>query len=117
MRTWPTTIARNLAVDTARVRRATPVDPGELVDMLGVVSESAEQRAVRGESVAELRRAEQSPRSIDPALPLQLEEARRQAESAFSGFERGPGWFAEVSEVGLVAAGLASLARWLRQQE
>jgi RNA polymerase sigma-70 factor (ECF subfamily) len=57
VRTWLTTIARNLAVDTARVRRATPVDPSDLVDMLGVVTESAEQRAVRGESVAELRRA------------------------------------------------------------
>jgi RNA polymerase sigma factor (sigma-70 family) len=57
VRTWLTTIARNLAVDTARVRRATPVDPSDLVDMLGVVAESAEQRAVRGESVAELRRA------------------------------------------------------------
>jgi RNA polymerase sigma-70 factor (ECF subfamily) len=57
VRTWITTIARNLAVDTARLRRATPVDPSDLVDMLGVVSESAEQRAVRGESVAELRRA------------------------------------------------------------
>jgi len=57
VRTWLTTIARNLAVDTARVRRATPVDPSDLVDMLGVVTESAEQRAVRGESVAELRKA------------------------------------------------------------
>jgi RNA polymerase sigma factor (sigma-70 family) len=57
VRTWITTIARNLAVDTARLRRATPVDPSDLVDMLGVVSESAEQRAVRGESVEELRRA------------------------------------------------------------
>lgn len=57
VRTWLTTIARNLAVDTARVRRATPVDPSDLVGMLGVVSESAEQHAVRDESVAELRRA------------------------------------------------------------
>jgi RNA polymerase sigma factor (sigma-70 family) len=57
VRTWLTTIARNLAVDTVRVRRATPVDPADLVGMLGLVTESAEQRAVRGESVAELRTA------------------------------------------------------------
>jgi RNA polymerase sigma-70 factor (ECF subfamily) len=57
VRTWLTAIARNLAVDAARVRRPTPVDPTELVQMLSLVSESAEQRAVAGESVAELRRA------------------------------------------------------------
>jgi RNA polymerase sigma factor (sigma-70 family) len=57
VRTWLTAIARNLAVDAARVRRPTPVDPTELVHMLGMVAESAEHRAVVGESVAELRRA------------------------------------------------------------
>jgi RNA polymerase sigma-70 factor (ECF subfamily) len=57
VRTWLTAIARNLAVDAARVRRPTPVDPSELVHMLSMVSESAEQCAVAGESVAELRRA------------------------------------------------------------
>ena len=57
VRTWLTAIARNLAVDAARVRRPTPVDPTELVHMLSMVSESAEQRAVAGESIAELRRA------------------------------------------------------------
>jgi RNA polymerase sigma-70 factor (ECF subfamily) len=57
VRTWLTTIARNLAVDAARVRRATPVDPVDLVDLLGSTGDGPEQRAVAAESVAELRRA------------------------------------------------------------
>jgi hypothetical protein len=69
-----------------------------------------------GALIAELREAEQSTRPIDPTLPLQLEQARRQVEAAFASFERGPGWFDDVSQGGLVAAGLSSLARWLKQQ-
>ena len=57
VRTWLTTIARNLAVDAARVRRPTPVDPVDLVDLLGTNGDGPEQRAVAAESVAELRRA------------------------------------------------------------
>jgi RNA polymerase sigma factor (sigma-70 family) len=57
VRTWLTTIARNLAVDAARVRRAMPVDPIALVDLLGADTNGPEQHAVAEESVAELRRA------------------------------------------------------------
>ncbi|MFL6142879.1 MAG: RNA polymerase sigma factor [Labedaea sp.] len=57
VRTWLTAIARNLAVDTARVRRPTPVDPTDLVDLLGSAADGPEQRAVVAESVAELRAA------------------------------------------------------------
>ena len=57
VRTWLTTIAHNLAVDTARVRRPTPMDPSDLIELLGVVSKGPEQQAVAGESVAELRTA------------------------------------------------------------
>ena len=68
-----------------------------------------------GALVTALRESER-PRPIDPTLPLQLEQARREVEAAFASFERGPGWFDDVSQGGLVAAGLSSLARWLKQQ-
>lgn len=57
VRTWLSTIARNLAVDAARVRRPTPVDPVDLVDLLGAGGEGPEQCAITAEAVAELRRA------------------------------------------------------------
>jgi RNA polymerase sigma-70 factor (ECF subfamily) len=57
VRTWLTTIAHNLAVDAARVRRPAPVDPADLVDLLGATGDGPEQRAVAAESVAELRKA------------------------------------------------------------
>jgi len=71
-----------------------------------------------GALVAELRHAEaeRAARPIDPALPLQLAHARQQVEAAFAGFDRRPGWFEDVSQGGLVAAGLASLAKWLNDQ-
>ena len=65
--------------------------------------------------VHELREAEQAPR-VDPTVPLQLKEARREVEAAFSGFERRPGWFDDVSRSGIVNASLSSLATWLKQQ-
>jgi RNA polymerase sigma-70 factor (ECF subfamily) len=57
VRGWMTAIARNLAVDAARVRRVTPVDPADLTELLGVVTDGPEQRAVAEEWAAELRRA------------------------------------------------------------
>jgi hypothetical protein len=66
-----------------------------------------------GALVSALREAEQ-PHSIDPALPLRLAQARREVETAFASFDRDPGWFDEASRRGLVAAGLSSLARWLK---
>jgi hypothetical protein len=70
-----------------------------------------------GALVAELREADHAARTIDPALPLELARARRDVEAAFASFEERPGWFADVSQGGIVAAGLSSLARWLKQQE
>ncbi|MBI4485407.1 MAG: hypothetical protein HY655_05295, partial [Acidobacteria bacterium] len=69
-----------------------------------------------GALIAELQEAAQAVRPIDPTLPLQLEQARRQVEAAFASFDRNPSWFDDVSQGGLVAAGLSSLARWLKQQ-
>jgi hypothetical protein len=63
--------------------------------------------------VAQLRQADRADKPVDPALPLQLERARREVETAFASFERHPGWFRDVSESGLVGAGLVALARWL----
>ena len=70
-----------------------------------------------GALVAELRASEQPGRPIDPTLPLQLERARLEVDAAFAAFEHGPGWFDAVSQGGLIAAGLSSLAQWLKQQE
>ena len=68
-----------------------------------------------GALVAALHESEQ-PRPLDPTLPLRLEQARREVNAAFAAFETTPGWFDDVSENGLVAAGLSSLARWLKQR-
>lgn len=66
-----------------------------------------------GALVAELRDADRPDRPIDPTLPLQLARARREVDAAFASFERGPGWFDDVSSGGLVEAGLSALAKWL----
>jgi hypothetical protein len=63
--------------------------------------------------IGQLQRAGRGDRPVDPTLPLQLERAKREVETAFATFECEPGWFGEVTSAGLVGAGLASLARWL----
>ena len=68
-----------------------------------------------GALVAELHAAEQ-PKPIDPALPLDLERARAEVNATFAAFEHGPGWTDDVTRGGLIAAGLSSLARWLKRQ-
>jgi hypothetical protein len=68
-----------------------------------------------GALVAELREADRPDKPIDPALPLRLEHARREVEAAFASFERGPSWFDDVSNGGLVGAGLSALANWLKK--
>lgn len=55
--TWLTTIARNLAIDAARVRRAVPVDPDELLLRVTADRDGPEHSAVTDESAAELRAA------------------------------------------------------------
>jgi RNA polymerase sigma-70 factor (ECF subfamily) len=57
VRSWVTRIAHNLAVDAARARRATPVDPADLTAFVTVLSETPEQHAVAAESSRELRTA------------------------------------------------------------
>lgn len=53
--TWLRTIAHNLAVDVVRVRKPTPVNPAELIDMLDVIRETPERWALANEDSAELR--------------------------------------------------------------
>lgn len=57
VRTWVTRIAHNLAVDAARARRVTPLDPADLSAFVAVVSETPEQYAVADEGSRELRAA------------------------------------------------------------
>ncbi|MGE0865165.1 MAG: hypothetical protein AB7P34_14810 [Vicinamibacterales bacterium] len=66
--------------------------------------------------VARLREADCTDRPVDPALPLTLARARRDAEEAFKGLPRNSAWNGDDLNLGLVGAGLASLARWLRDQ-
>lgn len=70
-----------------------------------------------GAAIAALRDADSTGRPIDPALPLQLEQARREVEASFARFQRGDGWFGDVARGGLVGASLSALARWLKDQD
>jgi RNA polymerase sigma-70 factor (ECF subfamily) len=57
VRTWLTTIAHNLAVDAVRRRKATPLDPSDLIRLMGPGVDEPEQQSMRMESAAELRDA------------------------------------------------------------
>jgi hypothetical protein len=52
-------------------------------------------------------------RSIDPALALSLERARRDVNAAFASFDRQPSWFEDIASAGTIGAGLSSFLRWL----
>ncbi len=54
--TWLLTIARNIAVDVIRMRRADPVDPESLLARVGLV-EDADDRLVGADDTQRLRRA------------------------------------------------------------
>jgi hypothetical protein len=65
--------------------------------------------------VSQLQKAEDRVgQPVDPALPIELARARREAEAAFSGIARDEAWFQDVSSAGLVGAGLSAVARWLK---
>ena len=68
--------------------------------------------------VTRLQRAEdRSNQPVDPALPLELERARRDVEAVFAGLPRDDLWFREVSTTGLVGAGLSALAKWFKRTD
>jgi RNA polymerase sigma-70 factor (ECF subfamily) len=57
VKTWLTAITRNLAIDSLRLRRPVPVDPTDLIRLLGPLEEDPQQHAVDSERAANLRSA------------------------------------------------------------
>jgi RNA polymerase sigma factor (sigma-70 family) len=57
VRGWLTTITHNLAVDAIRASRSAPVDPADLTELLGEVTETPEGFAVARDRASGLRRA------------------------------------------------------------
>lgn len=57
VRTWLTTITRNLAIDSLRARRPAPVDPADLVRLLGPADDNPETQTMRSDSARQLREA------------------------------------------------------------
>jgi hypothetical protein len=66
------------------------------------------------EVVARLRHASE-PRSVDPALPIELARARREVEEAFARSGSRTDWLSDASSLGLVEAGLAAIMRLLKK--
>ena len=64
--------------------------------------------------INQLRDADRPARPIDPTLPLALERARRETETAFAPMERGGDWPSDWASADLVKAGLAAVSRWLK---
>ena len=66
--------------------------------------------------VAQLQQADnREKQGVDPALPLAMARARREAEQVFAELERDPRWYDDASSSGLVEAGVNAIARWLKQ--
>ncbi|MDH4065887.1 MAG: zf-TFIIB domain-containing protein [Acidobacteriota bacterium] len=64
--------------------------------------------------IAQLQAADKSGRPVDPALPLELERARRQTEASFAGLVQDVSFARDLSSGGLVFAGLHAVVRWLK---
>jgi hypothetical protein len=64
--------------------------------------------------IEQLRNAERPAGPVDPALPLALERARRDVDTAFAPFERDPEWSIDLASADLVKAGLKAVSRWLK---
>jgi hypothetical protein len=67
--------------------------------------------------VEQLQKADRSGQPIDPALPLNLERARRQTEANFMGLVRDTSFLDDIAATDLVAAGLTAFARWLKPSD
>ena len=63
--------------------------------------------------VDQLQKADRGGHPIDPALPLNLERARRQTQASFAGLVRDASFLDDISGTDLVSAGLSALSRWL----
>ena len=66
--------------------------------------------------VAQLREADRGDKTVDPALPLALARARREADQAFQGLPQDAMWLEQGGSFGLVGAGLAALGRLLKSE-
>lgn len=55
VRTWLTTITRNLAIDSLRARKPAPVDPADLVRLLGPPDDEPESLAVQSDAARTLK--------------------------------------------------------------
>jgi hypothetical protein len=66
------------------------------------------------ELLSQLKEADAKAGRIDPALPLRLVEARLEVEQGFAAERSSPTWTSDATSLGLVGAGLATLARWIR---
>jgi len=64
------------------------------------------------EMLNELQRAAE-PKPIDPALPVELEQAKRNIEHLFGPIPLGDDLVSGASSTGLVKAGLSAVAKWL----
>jgi DNA-directed RNA polymerase subunit RPC12/RpoP len=67
--------------------------------------------------VAQLREADRTDKPVDPALPMALVRARREAEEAFKGLRQQENWLEQNIDLGLVGAGLTALVRMLKRIE
>jgi hypothetical protein len=67
--------------------------------------------------IEQLQRADRSGQPVDPALPMNLERARRQTEATFAGLMRDVTFNHDLSVGGLVFAGLHAVGRWLQTPE
>jgi RNA polymerase sigma factor (sigma-70 family) len=57
VRTWLTRIVHNLAVDAARVRRPTPLDPQDLLPLMTALTDSPDRQALAHETSTQLQTA------------------------------------------------------------
>ena len=65
--------------------------------------------------IAQLQDAARTDRPVDPALPLALARARREAAAAFEGLPGHHAWDTERWSLGLVAASLTDLIRLIKR--
>ena len=57
VKTWLTAITRNLAIDSLRTRRPAPIDPADLIRLLGPAEEDPQERVIGADRAATLRSA------------------------------------------------------------